>query len=113
MTDFETVTQRAKAIMARQPAPTPAPAPVPGPGPAPTRRYLTITEAAELTRASADGLREWVRSGRLRAYKGPGRSYIILEADLYAFLDARPVVPGPEGNSFLAVSLGEGKETGR
>lgn len=50
------------------------------------RRYLTISEAAEIARVPRKTLQAWVYAGRLKSTK-PGRHRLVREDVLYAFLD--------------------------
>ena len=48
----------------------------------------TVEEAAELMKVSPDTVREWVRSGRLRASKLAGSKTLRISTDDMAFYDA-------------------------
>lgn len=53
----------------------------------------TVEEAAELMKVSPDTVREWVRSGRLRASKLAGSKTLRISTDdIMAFYDATIVV---------------------
>lgn len=54
--------------------------------------YLTIDEAAQVAKAHHQTVREWVRSGALKASR-PNRHYLIKRSDLDAFI-ASPPRPG-------------------
>jgi excisionase family DNA binding protein len=54
------------------------------------RQYLTLPQAAALIQTPAETIRYWIWQGRLRAFK-PGRTPLILETDLVAFVEAHEV----------------------
>lgn len=50
-----------------------------------TLQLYGVPEVAEICRVTEATVREWIKSGKLKALK-PGRSYLIDEEDLRFFL---------------------------
>jgi excisionase family DNA binding protein len=55
-------------------------------------RYLTTPEVATMLKVSRRAVRQYVRSGELRASR-VGRQYLYTEADVAAFVASRGVAP--------------------
>lgn len=57
-----------------------------------TRMFMTVREVAELARVSEATVRQWIRTGELRAID-VGREFRIIPGDLEAFLDRHATRP--------------------
>lgn len=53
-------------------------------------RYLTVDETAERTHAGVSSVRQWIRTGRLSAYR-PGRRVLIPEAEVMELIRSHRV----------------------
>ena len=51
------------------------------------KKFLTVREAAEVLHVKAGEVRIYCAEGRLKASK-PGRTWLIAEDDLYAYIEA-------------------------
>ncbi len=60
---------------------------------------LTVPEAAARVGRSAETVRRWIRSGRLRARK-VGTQHVIEETDLDAVVSDRALVPADWNSTF-------------
>jgi excisionase family DNA binding protein len=58
----------------------------------PQDRYQTVQELADRLEVSEATVRQWIRSGALRAID-IGKGWRIADTDLHAFLKARETVP--------------------
>lgn len=48
--------------------------------------YFTVAEVAEMTGSCTETVRNWIRSGKLKATRHPGsRSFVIARSDFEAF----------------------------
>ncbi|MCH6546490.1 MAG: helix-turn-helix domain-containing protein [Deltaproteobacteria bacterium] len=56
-----------------------------------SRAYLTIKEAADVSRLGSSTIRLYIRKRELKAHK-VGRRVIIKRTDLVKFLESRPIV---------------------
>lgn len=56
-----------------------------------SRAYLTIKEAADVSRLGSSTIRLYIRKRELKAYK-VGRRVIIKRTDFVKFLESRPIV---------------------
>lgn len=60
-----------------------------------TKTYLTVKQAAELSRLGPSTIRLYIRKRQLKAHQ-VGRRVIIQRADLESFLEAHPIEVLPE-----------------
>lgn len=51
-------------------------------------KYYTVKEIADLLQLTERGIQQWIRQGKLTAYK-MGREYRIEEKDFQAFMESR------------------------
>jgi excisionase family DNA binding protein len=58
--------------------------------------YVTIEEAAEQLRASTWAVYQWIKDGRLPAFR-PGRRVLIRAGDLGRFVEAHPAGASANG----------------
>lgn len=59
------------------------------------KTYLTVKQAAELSRLGSSTIRLYIRKRKLKAYK-QGRRVIIKRAELESFLEAHPIEMIPD-----------------
>jgi excisionase family DNA binding protein len=66
----------------------------------PHDRYQTVQELADRLEVAEATVRQWIKSGELRAID-IGRGWRIADADLAGFLKARETAPRPASNAIL------------